>query len=49
MSKDHIGEKKEVPQWRGDANENHFIAWMSVLLVIGLLLLGLFIILGFPG
>lgn len=49
MSKDKIGERREAPQWNGEGNERQFIGWMSALLVIGLILIGLFIWLGYPG
>ncbi len=49
MSKEKIGEKREAPQWTGEANERSFIGWMAALLGFALLILGLFIWLGFPG
>lgn len=48
MSKDKIGERRETPIWIGESNEKTFIGIVSVLLVIALLVLGLFIWLGYP-
>ncbi len=49
MSKNKIGERRESPSWVGEGNENNFIGWVTALLVIALLILGLFIWLGYPG
>jgi|GEM_PF-1327817 len=48
MKKNEIGEKRQAPEWSGEAHQSNFIGWMSALLVFALVLLGLFILFGFP-
>lgn len=48
MGKEKIGERREAPAWIGESNENTFIGIVSAILIIALLVLGLFIWLGYP-